>query len=393
MTSITAAQHFELETARKFFDEWRECSIEMMRILCPTCPTFPKGPTQNGKYRRWGSPGSPSGPIGIIYHYTGGPNGIASLRWGNENTANRNSSWHVTVLDHLVADVEDIRKSYPSVAKYLPVTALLHADIHRATWHANWANSRCFGIENRNMGYLELRGGKYGRIRWGRKGTYTFKPLADQSRVTKHAVTRAWCHTGKSWESYTTDQLIANIVIGKMILGWRGPMLDKRWVLPHQFVWASKFDPGPAFPMELVRDAIWNLAPADACFKGLERDLQAKPFTDEHDEHVSLSDNRVYTPVAPDIFDAADQADVKDDWRSNFRRVRQYMQTLGGYCPSPKLKEDERVLDSDLRLATKIFQHSTWAQWRGPKLKTDGLPGPKTLEALQRRLRQFERTY
>lgn len=378
---------FDLPIAEEFFSQWRSCSVEMMDVLCPTCPTFPKGPTKHGKYRPWGNPGDTEGPIGIIFHYTGGPDGVASMRWGNENKMNNNSSWHVTVLDHLISEVEPIREKYPLVAKYLPVTAFLHADIGRGTWHGNWTNSRCFGIENRNVGCIIRRNGRFGRITSNR-----FREIKDQ--------TRAISINGRLWESYSAEQLLANINIGKMIFAWRGDKLDKRWILPHQFIWASKSDTGPAFPLSFVREHIFNLfAIAQPDCSGLSSSsepinaMTTLPMM--HDESYIIDEDRSdesaeVLNIPSSIHRTAASFTKADgiEWRSYLPAIRRNLNILGGCCSIPDAK-DVFDLDADLRLATTIFQRSTWAKWKGPRLKVDGIPGAKTRKAIELRLSQF----
>lgn len=376
------------QIALEFFLQWRRCSTEMMKVLCPTCPTFPKGPTNHGKYKKWADG---EGPIGLIYHYTAGPNGIASLRWGNENPANGNSSWHATVLDHRIEEVEDIRQRYPLVVKYLPVTALLHADITQGTWHGNWVNGRCFGIENRNVGYVVLRGDRYGRVFKKRSGGHGFRPIADQKRAV--------LLEGRWWESYTIEQIIANINIGKMLLAWRGDKFDKRWVLPHQFIWASKSDTGPAWPMYWIREAVFDSTPVEKIdwlqsypasmtvpFVERPADDEEREDADRGDGSPEVQEISPYEPMDAVDFDKIDGV----GWRDYLSAVRENLGILGGCCDPPPPDVDEHDLDDDLRLATEIFQHSTYAKWRGPRqLKIDGVPGAKTREAIEKRLVQF----
>jgi len=369
------------DAAKEFFAQWRACSIKMMEVLCPQCPTEPKG-----KYRHWADG---EGPIGIIHHYTGGPDGIASLRWSNENPANTSSSWHVTVLDSRLTDVDAILDKYPIVKQYLPVTALLHADIERGTWHGNWANSKCFGIENRNVGRVVEHAGEFGKHFKRKDGTTGFRPLKDQKRAV--LIEGAW------WESFTVEQLVANINIGKMLAAWRGSKFDKRWVLPHQFVWATKSDTGLAFPMYWVREAIFDSAPVEeidwlqkypASEVGSFAEVCTNAESARHQVQVddrSAGNTDLWRPTHPTDFDKIDGV----GWRDYLPAVRENLTILGGYCNPPE-DADESLLDADLQLATEIFQHSTYAKWRGLRnLKTDGIPGKITRSAIEYRLKQF----
>lgn len=380
-----------------FFEKWREFSLEALALLAPSCPDVP-GFRQGGKWvektRRWKDG---KGPCGIIYHYTGGDNGIASLRWGNENSLNTMSSWHATVFDRRLPKLEALHAAYPEVSDHLPVTALLHAPIIKGTWHAGWANSRCFGIENRNVGYLTERGGVWGRLRKRRAGSHHFQPLADQSRALSFGARR--------WESYTRGQIEANIVIGRMLYAWRGCDFDPSWVLPHSAVWWDKRDTGPAFPMEWVRNAIFSSVPLEALSwirswprlaetEGGDGGEYVEPVIDmegalEHDIFRSVETGTFdhdYQPVSSIAFDAR----AGTGWRDHLAAVRQNLRFLGYFVPHAEAPHDPRIMGTELRLATRIFQSSTHAKgYQAKALKVDGIPGAKSRQAITMRIRHF----
>jgi hypothetical protein len=375
----------EAQQALLFFDEWKCFTEEALKIVAPKCPMVPTCKKKDGsiliKTRPWENP---QGPVGIIYHYTAGPDGIASMRWGNENLDNTGSSWHATVLDHRLAQLEHLLKKYPLVAANLHTTAFLHADIMRGTWHGNWTNAKTFGIENRNVGPLVERNNGLGQILTNAKGESYFRPLPDQRRAIK-------LH-GRWWESYTREQILTNINIGKMLRAWRGCDLDPSWVLPHSAVWWGKSDVGPAFPMEAVRDAIYANVDASTLtwIGGLSAEVVS--HTDEPDDIVRdpqrvTGDEPLYTPVSAKDFDAV----AGEDWRDFLPALRDNLRLLGYYVPHVEAPFDPRTLEVELRQATHIFQNSTHspAYKSGPALTVDGIPGSKTRSAIEERLRSF----
>lgn len=378
------------EHALAFFKEWLEFTKAALAIVAPNCPITPQF-KRNGevvhKCRPWGNPGDGAGPVGLIYHYTAGPNGIASMRWGNENPTNSGSSWHCTVLDHRIDKLEEARKDFPLVRTYLPVTAFLHADIKWGTWHGNWTNSRTFGLENRNVGYVAERDGQYGRAYRKKDGSAGFRLIADQKRaVLLH---------GRWWESYTREQLIANINIGKMLRAWRGCNFDPTWVLPHSAIWWGKSDVGPAYPMELVRDTVFSDIPTDVLQWLNDYTASATvPFIDEEDDSVRDTTRAAEVDTFDHAYEPLSAKDFDDiagtDWRDYLPALRDNFRILGYYIPHAEAPFDERQLEVELRWATRIFQTSTQSpSFKGAALKVDGVPGQKTREAVEQRLRGF----
>lgn len=356
--------------ALEFFDEWGRFTEEALGwLLLGKCPSTP-----GNKVRPWKVPG---GPTGIIYHYTGGFDGLASVRWANQSSANRVSSWHCTVLDSRIAKLDGVLSRYPLVSKYLPVTAFLHANIHKGTWHGNWTNSRTFGLENRNVGRLVEVDGLYG-VHRRRK----FIPLKDQKRAVEIR--------GQMWESYTREQLIANINIGKMLRMWRGCDFDPSWTLPHSAIKWTKHDTGSAFPIQTVRASVFSpvgveglhwldayTASATTPFLvSRNEDIQVTEARDEEDGAFT----RAYKPLTAQAFDAQ----AGRDWRSQLPKVRKNLDALGYHI---EFDTPEEELDPALRWAVYIFQMST--KYTTPKLVVDGVPGEKTRIALERRLTQF----
>jgi len=364
-----------LAVALEFFRQWRAFSIEAMKIVAPTCPTFPKGHTKHGKYKKWRDG---LGPVGLGCHYTGGPDGIASMRWGNENPMNTGSSWHCTVLDHTLVELEHLLQRYPLVKKYLKTTALLHADI-KGTWHGNQLNDRLFGMENRNLGMLTEREGKIYRVA-GKRKVYPKDP------------TRAVLIRGKWWESYTKEQLETNINIGKMLRAWRGDSFNPSYVIPHSLWWASKSDTGESYPMFWIREAVFsNVAVEDLDWLQLGYPAsQTVPFVELTESHEGFAEPRedpeqLLTPYKP--MEAIDFDKIAgENWRDYLPAVRENLAILGAHIPDT---EETHMLEPRLRLATETFQHGTRALKESSHLRIDGVPGKSTRGMIEKRLRRF----
>jgi len=373
--------------ALSFFSQWLDFTRDALSIVAPKCPLFPtyrnKANRRVHKTRPWLDS---TGPVGIIEHYTGGPNGIASMRWGNENSANNNSSWHCTVLDHKIAALEEARMDYPLVGQFLPVTALLHADIHKSTWHGNWTNSLTFGIEHRNLGMLT--GNRDGR---------PYRPIRNR-RCYPIATKPAIYIRNRYWESYTKEQLIASINIGKMLRAWRGCKLDPSWILPHSAVWATKSDTGAAFPIELVRDAIFSdMTTENIAWLNAYGDALIVPYLEVDDDYAQPDINDVrdgefdafdkaYRPVNPVEFDHREGK----TWRMQLPQIRDSFRALGYHMLQDYDLAYPHKRERELEVATNIFQKSTHApNYRGAKLSVDGIPGKKTLIEIDNRLEQL----
>ena len=359
--------------ADAFFKEWLSYSAIVLGRLAPNCPL------KTHKTRPWFDG---IGPKGLIYHYTGGPDGIASLRWGNENKANTGSSWHVTCLDHELREVAKLKKDFPLVAQYLPVTAILHADVNKSTWHGNWTNANCFGIENRNLGRLSGKEGSYYRAAGSRRYPVTGERVSHHNEIP--------------WESYTAGQLIANINIARMLYRWRGCKFDPTWVLPHSAVCWTKSDTGLAFPINQVRDAIFSpiepelltwihYYPAAKKIQHVVTALDEPTLNQLRDENLIVIDDRRESGEWDKI--------VGTGWRDYLPFVRESLDRLGYHVDALEAGEDPKELEPTLQAAVEIFQVSTRYRKGHSALKPDGIPGDGTLTSIKARLQNFGFTW
>jgi len=365
------------QIAEEFFKQWAKFSFKALKLLAPKCPKSP-----GKKTRPWADG---VGPQGLALHYTGGPDGIASIRWSNENRSNTGSSWHATCFDFRLPDLDQLLDKYPLVKQYLPATAILHADIRYGTWHGNWTNSMTFGLENRNLGGLTAIGEDIYRQSGSRK--YYCKEGKDPVLIR-----------GQWWEPFTREQLISNINIGKMLRALRGEAFKKSWVIPHQAFWAVKSDVGSAYPVLLVRESIFADRPVEemSWLKNYGSSL-TQPFSNDlwpfEDVETSSTDPRdmdpdviAYQPQRAKDFDEI----AGSTWRAYLPAMRANLELLGLHTTDESSEPvDDYKLDATLRLAVEIFQRSTHAKGYKNALTVDGIPGMQTRVELEHRLRRF----
>jgi len=314
--------------------------------------------TPGNRTRPWRTPG---GPEGIAFHYTGGMNGVKSLRWFNDPSwNNQDSSAHVLVFDRVIPELELWNKQ--EVSTIFRVPTLVIADIARGTWCTNWANNRCLGVENRNGGYKEYN-----------------EALLDKPRAYI---------CGRWWEPYTREQMEANILLGRLFRVLRGGIFRPEWVVGHSMIWATKSDPGPLFPIHLVRRAIWSdddLSTLD----WLTKFPSAQEGTDDDGSWYDTSGEfRGDPPPTETSWDAVIRpgslppAETKDLtlWLCD---VLYRM----GWPTGPEIPQDE-----DLRCFVSYFQRSTLAYKKNAPEKVlgvDGVAGPLTREAMKTRLSEL----
>lgn len=171
---------------------------------------------------------------GVAYHYTGGASFEATARWFNGHaTANRESSCHVLIDDGVGDDL--LGKMWRSTGGILrevfPAPLVTLAPWNRGVWCTNWINDRCLGVELRNRGFVE----------------------PDVALPHGRALTVGG---GRRVERYTREQVLSAIRVGAMAREMAPMAWSDDYVLGHSAVSWRKRDPGPDFPIHLVRREI-----------------------------------------------------------------------------------------------------------------------------------------
>ena len=302
------------------------------------------------------------GPEGLAWHWTGGWSWLSAARWLNcpwtlsgDREGNRRSSAQVLILDRMI---DGMAKYWPEELRTLfPVPVLILAPLHRSTWCTNWVNSWCEGIELRNSGP------------W-RKGTEYLgkRPI----RVNK-----------RLFEPYTREQMISMINYARLKYILRGAKLNPHWTVGHHMVTVRKSDPGPLFFMHRMRWATYDhktpadkllwvqqypLAPVD---QGVDEDMESSRSLDDRDGPAYHE----LAAVAPTYSGVTDEGYIME----GLYRLGWHVGP-GIYGPN----------DVDIAKWVSQFQRSTYG-YRDPvhRLKIDGIPGPKTCAALDRRLKSL----
>jgi len=320
------------------------------------CGMMPEPTRPVNRIRPW----QERGPTGVLYHYTGGPIGLKSMKWANKPSwGNTVSSWHVTVLDRVEDDIIGnlwLELCPDWLLELFPVPTIIMASWEKGTHHGNWSNKFLLGVENRNSGYYGYKKLKNGLLDLGKSGI----------RVGR-----------RIYEPYTREQLIANINIGKLAKEMFN-QFNPDDILSHQCIWATKKDAGPLFPIHNIRDAIFgnsnirwlNLFQS---FQQLVKNIGG----DDYDVWVSETESRG---------DFEDFREISDVYASKFdtELPRSRLTRLGYNTVSFNRK-------SFLK-AVRYFQKSTYAYKRVKKkedliLKVDGIYGINTHRVLDLRLK------
>lgn len=347
--------------AKDIYHALRDVSWRILDAL--GCDREPHRPIV--RTRRW----KHGKPRGILYHYTGGPSGMKSVKWGNHpGWGNTKCSWQVTVFDRITDNVVGelwAKLADVELRRLFPVPTLVMADFRWSTWHGNWTNDVLLGVENRNTG-------RYGWARVDKQ--HGIEKLGKTPLVTGDA----------KWEPYTREQIVCNINLGRMLNALYD--LDPNYLVSHQCVWATKSDTGPAYPMHEVRREVF----ADTLLQDQQWLAGFEMAPDENEDDDAWWEEMDYWPrvevefvpwVVPtkEIIAQEDQA---------FAAQALY---LLGFNTGPELP-DEGIL----RQAVRWFQRSTQAwKYKGKTewvLSPDGICGPRTKEGLERRLKQLRLT-
>ena len=301
-----------------------------------------------------------TGPEGIAYHYTGGPDGLRTLRWFlDPGWKNEESSAHVLILDRCPESIRKAWESSPAAAVFRAPTLLI-ARLEQGTWCTNWVNNRCLGVELRNVG-----------------------DRAQALRIP--GALRA----GRLWERYTREQIASAILLGQVFRATQGDRFRPEWAVGHHMIWGTKSDPGPLFPLHNIRAAILSGdEPAALPW------LQTEDFPEAVPEAVP--DSIPGTVARADEFRGGFRGDperTEAQWHGGPERmipdpdwVARALYRLG-WMTWPKVPSWDT-----LRTVIGYFQRSTLAfrdSSPGRVLKVDGDCGPLTRAALEARLTQL----
>ena len=361
---------FSKTQAEEFFGALRAASVEFLKNHGL--------PLDQGRksYSSW----KRGYPIGITEHFTAGVTWKNTVRWLNDGGNKNSVSCQMLILDRMLPDYKVAISKYP-VLHDLQVTAILMSSGVVPCWHAGWVNKFTFGIENRNVGTLVKRDGQW---RWWAKQWNAVFPVEGLGK-TPIDLSGIW------WEPYTYGQLCANILVGQM-LHCLYPSMDRRWFLPHSATTGTKRDTGPLFPLNKMREAIFDQIPMSS-LDWLE-DFAADPeymvgYDDDNDqefmeEMASRQDGRLGSLEDVEFRDKVPEAELQvlvedGSWKTELPAIRRALNLLGYHVPATQSQK----LDKDTALAVWMFQRSQ------KNLVPDKIPGSRTQVALLGRLKQF----
>lgn len=282
-------------------------------------------------------------PKGAILHYTGGGDVYRTLRWFMAKKHNAKVSAH-TVVDKRWPEVEkELAKDYPLVAA-LPTMVVECIPPDRWAWHANWMNPHCYGVELVNTGMS--------------KGSVSSR--------------------NQYWDTYTVEQVLATIRLLHEVQALHGAF-SRSFVLGHEQVKASKFDPGPMFPLAGVRNAAVEPMVDPIAFAWYHDFVSNLDYDDWWLHNVAMDWARA--KCGESVFATEAWARLRIVLNGSFLEqegdhileVKTAMTLLGYWMTSADsfVREDRQSLE--------IFQ-------RMAKLETDAIPGIKTRKALLNRL-------
>ena len=204
-------------------------------------------------------------PKGAVLHYTADDTIDKAIRWFMTESFHARASSNVVVSDVKVAWMDMMADGLPLV-QALPVTVLQCRRPTQPSWHATWACGETYGIEATNIG--ELRQMMDG----------TFNCWYKRDSVSPEWTTlwrgRAPIRVfGKWFCPWVPDQIRVIVTILRHVNALLGTF-QRSWIVGHEQVqgnqtrkWESpdaphyatdKRDPGPHFPLEGIRECVFN---------------------------------------------------------------------------------------------------------------------------------------
>lgn len=206
----------------------------------------------------WGSGAFANGaPAGAIIHFTADDDFLRVLRWFQLEKYQSQASAHFVVADRKLGSAALFTAGLPLI-EALPVTVIQCKSLSTVAWHATWVNNICLGIENINVG--EVRKRVDDKWAWcGSEWTAPYGSYMQPEPVVLY---------GKTWAPFPIQQVETNLAILKHLrnlCNWR----DGSRILGHEQVQSArtrmggvvlheKSDPGPAYPLNAVREAVFD---------------------------------------------------------------------------------------------------------------------------------------
>ena len=231
-SKLQAAADYTLSGGRLLRDDAKEVLALLAQESQSLIPKEISRKNHNTFYptNRHGRLWSSGNPCGVVDHYTAGTNARNTLMWfSNKERADgvKTSSAHFVIgRDGTIFSI---------------------VPIDRVAWHAPGVNSTHIGIEHVNTGVLR------------RKTTGSFVYRGNLLYPKERAPTVQEV-AGELWEPYTSNQLIANIVLKRWLIT-AFPEIEQPNLIDHQKVSPGrKRDCGPMWPLSDINNLIFSFA-------------------------------------------------------------------------------------------------------------------------------------
>ena len=349
-----------------FFEQLEIFSLRYFQTLHIAEEATPWGPSAYDRGK----------PKGAVIHYTADEDIDRVVKWFMRAKYQSKASANVIISDRKYPRAADLTQGLPLI-EALPVTVLQCAQPKDPTWHARAASPMTYGVELLNVGELRRNADGEMNSHW-RRNHDPDEPewTMPWANLTKEHVQAC----GRYWEPYTIDQLQTLVVVLRKLREVY-PELDPSWVLGHECVQENKRDPGPLFPMDWVRrqvfrdgdcEDIYMPGAAVSVMALAERNDVVRRFA--YSVGAEKEDSLPNSGVSWAALHLAIQALGNSD-RPFGAEGKTALRLLGYHVPH---HTESAMWDSD-RKALWLFQ------WMSG-LKPDQIPGPKTREALLRRL-------
>lgn len=225
-------------SALEFFGQLAEFSRRYLGALIPGEPvTAPFSGQEFAEHQ----------PTGAVVHYTADEDLIRVLRWFLIQKYESNVSAHVVIARKWEEVGLELVGDLPLVAA-LPTMVVQVVEPSQRSWHARrWINDWSYGIELINVGELRPKGGRFFSWRPRDPGAESWTDLWPLEVGTPVLLNGRW------WAPYPRAQVEACAELIRQIgLLSSGSLVDEK-ILGHECIQEDKRDPGPAFPMDVLR--------------------------------------------------------------------------------------------------------------------------------------------
>lgn len=305
-------------------------------------------------------------PKGVVVHYTAGTL-ESSVRWFCDAAQKSGVSAHLVVGRQRYAWAEPLLKGLPLV-QALPVTVIQCRTPSQGASHATWVNRLCWGIENECLGLGPSDQGPNVPIK---------DPFGARSYVS--------CDN-RLWDTYPPGQVAANVTLIQAYAALGGEAFNPAWVVGHEHVESlatigypnNKLDPGPLYPLALVRDA----ACGDAGRATLT--LASAIASSDSSYEVMARRGAILAPFVPK------GTTLAAAWKQALGGTLFLSPTVGTIPACRALLALLGYLAPGDPLATTMSElelESVYVAQTALGLVADKKPGPKTLQSLQNRLK------